>query len=55
MTYINGKYQNEKIETIDQFDTHREAQKMLSEYQLAFVGFSIWLSSRSTKEWRTSK
>lgn len=53
-TYINSKYQNE-IETIDEFETRKEAIKMLSEYRMAYdSGFELWLSNRSTKEWRDS-
>jgi len=53
MTYINGKYQNHDTETIDQFETYREAREMLREYRVAFgYEYSLWLSQRSTREWR---
>ena len=53
MTYIIGKFENAPVETIDAFDTHREALKMLTEYQLSFGrGWSLWVSTRPTKDWR---
>lgn len=51
-TYINSRYQNE-VETIDEFETRKEAKKMLEEYQISYgAGYELWLSSRATKEWR---
>jgi hypothetical protein len=41
------------IETVDEFDTRREANEALREYQMAFHGGSMYLSSRATKWWRT--
>ena len=52
MIYINSQYQNE-VETIDEFETRKEARKMLTEYQLTYgYDFKLWMSSRSTKDWR---
>ena len=44
------------IETIDQFATYREAKEMVKEYRIAFAGqgVRVWVSQRSTKEWRNS-
>lgn len=36
MYEIRGKYRGESWETIDEFDTLKEAQAMLLEYQMAF-------------------
>ena len=52
MTYLNIK-ENGKVETLDSFDTYKEAKKMIREYQLAsdyYLG--SYLSSRCTKEYK---
>lgn len=49
--YINRK-DGRDIETIDEFDTRKEAKKMLSEYLIAFHGGNLYISTRCTKEWR---
>ena len=51
MIYIQRKdaYQ---LETIDQFETRREAMAMLEEYQAADFSASYYLSSRACNEWR---
>lgn len=54
MTYINIK-ENGTTNTLDQFETYKEAKAMLKEYRLASGYYSAaYLSSRSTKEWRES-
>lgn len=52
-TYINGKYQGE-TETIDEFETRKEARRMIAEYRLAYQGsgFELWLSRRPCNAWR---
>ena len=52
MNYINWKY-NGEIETVDEFETRREANAMSAEYRMAY-GYEgeVYVSSRSTKEWR---
>ncbi len=50
-TYINQK-ENGEVETIDEFDTRKEAREMLGEYQMAFHGGDIYLSNRCTNDWR---
>jgi len=52
MTYINGKYLGGDTETVDQFETYKEAMLMIKEYNLCYLGYDLWLSNRSTKEWR---
>lgn len=56
MTYINMKtpYQD-GVETVDQFETYKEAIEMLKEYRLSDYSAHYYLSSRSTKEWRENK
>ncbi len=51
--YINQK-QFGTIETVDEFDNPKEAREALREYQMAFHGGSMYLSSRATRDWRTS-
>ena len=55
MTYINGYYQTKSdLETIDQFETRKEAVKMIKEYRLAYQGsgFTLYLSQRCCKDWK---
>lgn len=55
MIYINIK-ENGKVETLDQFETHREAKAMLKEYRIAsYYYYGAYLSSRCTKEWKGIK
>lgn len=52
MVYINSKG-SDGIETIDQFNSLKEAKEMIKEYRLAFgSNYFLYLSQRSTKEWR---
>lgn len=50
MFYINfkGSY---GVETVDEFDTMKEAKKMLIEYNMSYGGI-CYISTRCTKEWR---
>ena len=56
MTYINIRTVPWGIETIDEFETHKEARENVKEYRLAYqgTGISPYLSQRSTKEWKES-
>ena len=52
MKYINYRY-NGEIETIDEFETYKEARAMLAEYRLAYgYGAELWISQRCTKDWK---
>jgi len=52
MVYINIKEDN-KVETLDEFTTYKEARKMLKEYNIASSYYhGAYLSSRSTQEWK---
>jgi hypothetical protein len=44
MFKIKGKYLRYASEVIDEFDTLAEAEKMLSEYRMAYgAGWSLWI------------
>jgi hypothetical protein len=49
--YINIKNSG-KVETVDEFETSKEARKMRREYQLSDSSNLYYLSKRCTKEWR---
>ena len=50
--YINIK-ENGKVETLDEFETYKEAKEMLKEYRLAHsYYYGAYISSRCTKEWK---
>ena len=55
MKYINmrGPY-HAGVETVDQFETYKEARAMLAEYRLSDPYNNYYISSRSTREWRES-
>jgi hypothetical protein len=52
MYYINIK-KGREVETIDEFETRKEANQMLSEYLLAYrgMGYDVYLSTRKTIDW----
>lgn len=60
MYYINLKTTQHGIETVDEFETRKEALSMLYEYQLSVMDIqcdldlNYYLSTRSTKEWRNN-
>ena len=52
MKYINYRY-NGVTETIDEFETYKEARAMILEYRLAYpIGSELWISQRCTNDWR---
>jgi hypothetical protein len=51
MIYIQRKDSN-GLETVDEFETRKEARLMLKEYQLSDPYGSYYLSSRCCKAWR---
>jgi hypothetical protein len=54
MTYIqrkDGRY----LETVDQFETRKEARAMLTEYRMSDPSAQYYLSGRACKDWRESK
>lgn len=40
------------LETIDEFDSHKEARKMIKEYRLADPYAEYYISSRCCKHWK---
>lgn len=54
MTYINMKSVY-GVETVDEYETYKEARAMIKEYRLSDSSNDYYLSSRSTREWRESK
>lgn len=52
MPYINtiDNYSRE-TETIDE-GTWKECKEWIKEYRLAFKSSNLWISQRSTKDWR---
>ncbi len=53
MTYIQRK-SGRDLETVDEFETYREARKMLSEYRLSDPSAEYYLSSRACNAWKDS-
>ena len=50
--YINIK-EGGKVETLDEFESYKEAKKMLQEYKLASSYYSrAYISQRCTKDWK---
>jgi hypothetical protein len=54
MTYIQRK-DGKDLETVDQFETRKEARLILKEYQLSDNYANYYLSSRACKHWKESK
>ena len=53
MIYIQRKdTQFHTLETVDQFETRKEAHKMLVEYSMSDPYAHYYLSQRACKEWR---
>lgn len=50
MIYINRKGDG-YLETVDEFETMKEAREMLVEYQLADPYANYYTSRRATKDW----
>jgi hypothetical protein len=51
MRYIQRRG-NKYLETVDEFDTPKEALAMLKEYRLSDPSASYYISSRPCKAWR---
>jgi hypothetical protein len=48
--FINVRYADRSIETIDEFDNRKEALQALREYRLIYD--DVYTSSRCTNQWR---
>ena len=51
MIYIQRK-ECRQLETVDQFETRKEAREMLKEYRMSDPSASYYLSSRPCKDWK---
>jgi len=51
-TYIQRK-DTRQLETVDEFETRKEARAMLTEYRLSDPYGMYFLSSRPCKAWKT--
>ena len=51
MKYIQRKG-NGYLETVDQFETAKEARAMVKEYRLADPSADYYISTRACKDWR---
>jgi len=51
MTYVQRR-DRQGLETVDQFETYKEAREMVKEYNISDPYGSYYLSSRCCKEWK---
>lgn len=51
MSYIQRKGYGQ-LETVDEFETRKEAREMLKEYQMSDPSASYYISSRPCKDWK---
>jgi hypothetical protein len=49
-TYIQRR-DGKQLETVDEFDTRKEARAMLAEYRMSDPSATYYLSSRPCKDW----
>jgi len=53
MRYINRKdHHTGQLETVDEFETYREASAMCREYQLSDTSAEYYVSQRCCNDWR---
>jgi hypothetical protein len=55
MIYIQRRDSSRQLETIDQFDTIKEARSMLIEYRKADPSATYYMSRRPCNEWKQSQ
>ena len=53
MKYIQRK-DGKMLETVDEFETFKEAKTMVKEYRLSDSSAEYYISSRACKNWRES-
>lgn len=51
MKYIQRKDKN-YLETVDEFETMKEARQMVKEYRIADQSAAYYISSRPCKDWK---
>ena len=54
MFYIQRDGQGDR-ETVDEFETRKEAVAMLAEYRFADPSATYWVSSRPCRDWATTE
>jgi hypothetical protein len=55
MNYIQRRdHSNRQLETVDQFETRKEARAMLTEYLTSDPSAEYYISRRACKDWRES-
>ena len=52
MVYIQRKDNNGDLETVDEFETRKEAREMVKEYRISDHSASFYMSSRACKDWK---
>lgn len=52
MKYYIQRRENRNLETVDEFDTRKEAREMLREYQISDNSASYYISTRACKGWK---
>lgn len=50
--YINRKDCYGNLETVDEFESHKEARSMLKEYRLSDKSAYYYISKRCCKDWQ---
>lgn len=51
MRYIQRKDEN-GLETVDEFETYKEARAMLAEYRMADTSANYYISTRACRAWK---
>lgn len=54
MVYVQRK-DSQQLETVDEFETWKEARKMVAEYRLSDLSADYYLSSRACRDWNKSE
>jgi len=54
MVYVQRK-DSQQLETVDEFETYKEARKMVAEYRLSDPCADYYLSSRACRDWNKSE
>ena len=50
MVYVNMKY-NGETETVDEFETRKEAREMCGEYRMSDPSSYYYISQRACRDW----
>ena len=52
MIYINRKDDYKNLETVDEFESRKEAKYMLKEYRLSDQSASYYISQKPCRDWQ---